>query len=141
MCNATKITHPLCFSPAFFFFGAAVTVAVIIPPPIVTVPTTVIAVPLGSKLRTSIPTVIFPPGVSVSPAITTFVTGPWFGETPVAKVVGAGLGNVMISPPTVIALPGYRVWELITKPPLESAVMVEPSITTMEVGVGVGSGM
>lgn len=75
--------------------------------------------------------------------MTTFVTGGCEGRVPVpvTKVVGAGEGNVMISPPTVIALPGYNVWELITKPPAELAVTVEPSMTTTDGGVGVGSGM
>lgn len=184
----------------------------LIPPPIVTVPTTVMPVPLGSKLRTSPPTVTRPPGVSVSPAITTLVIGGWDGRVPVlvTKVVGdavvvtplrittfpvgdrdivcpetviappgvkvcepmtnadfefsvyveepisntglvltlavgVGEGNVMTAPPTVIAPPGKRVWELMTKPPLELAVTVWPSITTtaggVVVGVGVGSGV
>jgi hypothetical protein len=59
--------------------------------------------------------------------------------------VGVGEGNVMTAPPTVIAPPGKRVWELMTKPPLELAVTVWPSITTtaggVVVGVGVGSGV
>jgi hypothetical protein len=100
---------PSSFSAEFFFLAAAVAVAVTIPPPRVTVPITVIAVPLGSKLRMSPPTVTCPPGVRVSPAITTFVCSRSEGTTPVRNVVGAGLGNVMISPPTVIALPGYNV--------------------------------
>jgi hypothetical protein len=103
----------------------------------------VTSVPLGSKLRISPPTVMLPPDVSVSPAITTPVTGGCGGRTPVAKVVGSGVGegNVMISPPIVIALPGNNVWELMTNPPPVPAVSVEPSMTTIAGGVVVGPGM
>jgi hypothetical protein len=109
-------------APAFFFLPVAV--AVLSPPPMVTVPITIMPVPLGARESTSPPTVMRPPAVRVWPAITTLVIGAWFIREAVLvfRVVGAAFD---VCPLTM------------TAPPVEARETVLPSTVATPPGVTV----
>lgn len=109
-------------APAFFFLPEAV--AVLSPPPMVTVPITIMPVPLGARESTSPPTVMRPPAVRVWPAITTLVIGAWFINDAVLvfRVVGTAFD---VCPLTM------------TAPPEEASETVLPSMVATPPGVTV----
>jgi hypothetical protein len=131
------------FPPALCL-RAAVAVAVVSPPTTVTVPTMLIPVPLGAKLRMSPPTVTRPPAVSVWPANTRLEMID--AEGLVTNVEGAeGAAPLMITalpvgdneidcPSTVMTPPGVKVCDPITIRDDASSVNVDCPTTITGIG-------